>query len=143
MWHPDSVNWQPHTKRCQCLLSRFRQFGCETVELAEMLSQIDSLEGLEPGSWQIYSRKLIEAMADEQPLLRASLMSALDSKARSAIEDFFETLFGHPSDLKLLHKLVKTMRATASLGDASLLDVEVRSSRAICRAEFVRLVASE
>ncbi|NUO19472.1 cytidylate kinase-like family protein [bacterium] len=93
-----------------------RQFGCEAVALAEYLApQLDSCEKLDTGSWQVYSRRLIEAMADQQ-YSYDQLMSALDSRARTAIEDFFDTIFGQISDLRLLHKLVSTMRATASLG---------------------------
>jgi hypothetical protein len=90
-----------------------RQFGCEAVAVAELLAQkLDAAEKLESGSWQVYSRKIIEAMADQQ-YSYDQLMSALDSKARGAIEEFVETLVGQISDLKLLNRLVQTMRATA------------------------------
>lgn len=121
-----------------------RQFGCEAVALAETLAlKFDALENLEPGSWQVYSKRLIEAMADQQ-YSYDQLIAALGTKARSAIEDFFDTIFGQPSDLKLLHKLVKTMRATAALGRCIIVG---RGGAIVTRdlpgGIHVRLVASE
>lgn len=121
-----------------------RQFGCEAINLADLLaSQFDALENLESGSWQVYSRKLIEAMADQQ-YSYDQLMSALGSKARGAIEEFVETLVGQISDLKLLHKLVRTIRATATLGRCIIVG---RGSAIVTRdlpgGIHVRLVASE
>ncbi|MBU0692781.1 cytidylate kinase-like family protein [bacterium] len=93
-----------------------RQFGCEAIVLAEALAQkLDETEKLEQGSWQVYSKQIIEAMADKE-YSAAQLMEALDLKARTAIEEFIETIVGRISDLKLLNKLVRTLRATATLG---------------------------
>lgn len=121
-----------------------RQFGCEAIALAELLAkQFDTTENLEPGSWQVYSRKLIEAMADQQ-YSYDQLMTALGSKARGAIEEFVETLVGQISDLKLLHKLIQTMRATATLGRCIIVG---RGGAIVTRdlpgGIHVRLVASE
>lgn len=121
-----------------------RQFGCEAISLAEQLAaQLDNVEKLEPGSWQVYSRKLIESMADQQ-YSYDQLMAALDSKARSAIVEFVESLVGQISDLKLLHKLVETMRATALLGRCIIIG---RGGAVVTRdlpgGIHVRLVASE
>jgi cytidylate kinase len=121
-----------------------RQFGCEAVAVAELLAKkLDAAEKLESGSWQVYSRKIIEAMSDQQ-YSYDQLMSALDSKARGAIEEFVETLCGQISDLKLLHKLVQTMRATATLGRCIIVG---RGGAIVTRdmpgGIHVRLVASE
>ncbi len=121
-----------------------RQFGCEAIVLAESLArEFDALEKLESGSWQVYNRKLIEAMADQKYSFD-QLMSALDSKVRGAIEEFVETLVGEISDLKLLHKLVQTMRATATLGRCIIIG---RGGAIVTRdllgGIHVRLVASE
>ncbi|MCB9366177.1 MAG: cytidylate kinase-like family protein [Calditrichaeota bacterium] len=121
-----------------------RQYGCEAVPLAESLArQLDVAESLEKGSWQVYGRKLIEDMADQQ-YSYDQLMSALDSKARGAIEEFVSTLVGQISDLKLLHRLVHTMRATATLGRCIIVG---RGGAIVTRdmpgGIHVRLVASE
>ncbi len=121
-----------------------RQFGCEAIATAELLAnQFDAVEGLESGAWQVYSKKLIEAMADQQ-YTYDQLMSALDSEARGAIAEFVETLVGQISDLKLLHKLVQTVRATATLGRCIIVG---RGSAIVTRdmpgGIHVRLIASE
>lgn len=121
-----------------------RQFGCEAVALAEAVAaQLDAGGQLESGSWQVYSRKLIEAMADQEYSYE-HLMSALGSKSRGAIEEFMSTLFGQISDLKLMHKLVRTIRATATLGRCIIVG---RGAAVITRdmpgGIHVRLVASK
>lgn len=121
-----------------------RQFGCEAVSLATALAaECDTIENLDHGSWQVYSRKLIEQMSDQQ-FSYDQLMAALDSKARSGIEEFVETLVGQISDLKLLHKLVTTMRATASLGRCIIVG---RGGAIVTRdlpgGLHIRLIASE
>ena len=93
-----------------------RQYGCEAMALAEELAvELDTIERLDAGSWQTYNRRIIEAMADET-FSTTQLMEALDLKSRTAIEEFIETVVGKISDLKLLNKLVRTIRATAMLG---------------------------
>ncbi|MBK6765604.1 MAG: cytidylate kinase-like family protein [bacterium] len=121
-----------------------RQFGCEAMALAESLAhEFDALEKLDSGSWQVYGRKLIEAMADQQYSFD-QLMSALDSKARSGIEEFVETLVGQISDLRLLHKLVQAMRATATLGRCIIVGRGgAIMTRDLPGGLHVRLVASE
>lgn len=121
-----------------------RQFGCEAIALADVLAvKLDETEKLDQGSWQVYSRKLIEAMADEQ-YSYDQLMSALDSKARGAIEEFVESLLGRISDLRLLHKLVHTMRATATLGRCVIVGRGgAMMTRDMAGGIHVRLVASE
>ncbi len=121
-----------------------RQFGCEAIMLAEMLAkEFDFADKLEAGSWQVYNRRLIEAMADQKYSFD-QLMAALDSKARGAIEEFVETLVGQISDLKLLHKLIQTLRATATLGRCIIIG---RGGAIVTRdlpgGIHVRLVASE
>ena len=88
-----------------------RQYGCEAMALAEFLS--NQLPG---GPWPIYNRVILEKMADETPVTE-KLFHALDMRARSGIEEFFEHLIGRsPTDLRVLHQLVRTERALASLG---------------------------
>jgi len=121
-----------------------RQYGCEAIALASELSEkLDSIEKLESGSWLVYSKQVIEAMADEE-YSTAKLMDALDLKARGAIEEFIETVVGKISDLKLLNKLIRTMRATATLGRCVIVG---RGGALLTRdlpgGIHVRLVASE
>jgi cytidylate kinase len=98
-----------------------RQYGCEAIALAEALTQeLDKLEGLETGSWQIYGRQIIEAMADQEYSTQ-QLLDALDTRSRGAIEEFLETIVGQISDLRLLNKLIRAMRAAAHLGRCVLV----------------------
>jgi len=121
-----------------------RQFGCEAIALADLVAaKLDREDGLEGGSWQVYSRKLIEQMADQEYSYE-QLIATLGSKARGAIEEFMGTLFGQISDLKLMHKLVRTIRATATLGRCVIVG---RGGAVITHdmpgGMHVRLVASE
>lgn len=121
-----------------------RQFGCEAIVLAEALApKLDAAEKLESGAWHIYSKQIIEAMADEH-YSATQLMDALDMKARTAIEEFIETVVGRISDLKLLHKLLRAIRVTATLGRCIIIG---RGGALLTRdmpgGIHLRLVASE
>ncbi len=88
-----------------------RQYGCEAMTLAEELAAL-----MPDGPWPVYNRQLFEKMVEEEHLSQR-LFNALDVHVRSGIEEFFESLLSRsPSDLRMLHHLVRTMRAVATLG---------------------------
>ena len=88
-----------------------RQYGCEAMALAE-----DLAARLPGGPWPIYNRQILDKLIEET---RASerIFQILDVHVRSGIEEFFESLIGRsPTDLRLLHHLVKTVRGLAAIG---------------------------
>lgn len=88
-----------------------RQYGCEAMALAELLS-----ERLPNGPWPVYSRQIFEKMAEEGPISER-LLNSLDVHARTGIEEFFQNLLGRsPTDLRVLHQLVRTVRGLGLLG---------------------------
>jgi cytidylate kinase len=88
-----------------------RQFGCEAMTLAEELAQ-----KMPAGPWPVYNRQIFETMAQETNVSER-LLNALDVHARNGIEEFFENLLGPtPTDLRLLHQLVRTVRGLGLLG---------------------------
>jgi cytidylate kinase len=93
-----------------------RQYGCEAMALADAVAA--QLPG---GPWPVYNRQIFEKMAEEEPLSER-LLNALDMHARTGIEEFFETLLGRsPTDLRLLHRLVRTVRALGALGHCIII----------------------
>ncbi len=88
-----------------------RQYGCEAMALAENLAA--QLPG---GPWPVYNRQIFEKMAEDDPVSER-LLAALEVHVRTGIEEFFENLLGDsPTDLRLLHHLVRTVRALGALG---------------------------
>jgi cytidylate kinase len=93
-----------------------RQYGCEAMALADALAA-----HLPGGPWPVYNRQIFEKMAEEEPLSER-LLGALDVHVRTGIEEFFEHLLGRaPSDLRLLHRLVRTVRALGALGHCIII----------------------
>jgi cytidylate kinase len=88
-----------------------RQYGCEAMTLAEELAA-----RMPDGPWPVYNRQVFEKMAEEEHI-SLRLFDALDVHVRSGIEEFFQGLLGRsPTDLRMLHHLVRTVRALATLG---------------------------
>jgi cytidylate kinase len=122
-----------------------RQFGCEAMLLAEQLApRLAALDNIGADNWPIYNRQFIEGLSAEEHL-SARIIDALDVRARSGIEEFFQTLIGKsPPDIKVLHHLVRCERAVATLGRCII----VGRGGALLTAELpggihVRLVAPE
>ncbi|MFZ5433215.1 MAG: AAA family ATPase [Calditrichota bacterium] len=99
-----------------------RQYGCQAMELAEVLAhRLAALERLPEDQWQVYSRKIIEDISGEVRL-SGRILEALDVRARSGLEEFFQTLVGQaPPDIEVLHHLVQTVRALAMHGRCVLV----------------------
>jgi cytidylate kinase len=99
-----------------------RQYGCAAQDLAELLAlRLAELEGVKPDIWQIYSRRLVEEMAQKLEL-PAHVIEELDRTARGGMVEFFEMLMGHSApDLRILRQLVNTVRAVAVLGHAIII----------------------
>jgi hypothetical protein len=99
-----------------------RQYGCGAFELAEKLSpRLAELEHLPHDSWQVYSRQIIEEISSELHLTE-KLVQGLDIHVRSGLEEFFDTWLGTmPSDLTVLHHLVRATRAAALVGRCVLV----------------------
>ena len=88
-----------------------RQYGCEAMALAETLAA--EMPG---GPWPIYNRQILDSIVEETHSSNR-IFEAIDVHVRSGIEEFFESLLGRsPSDLRMLHHLVRTVRAVATLG---------------------------
>jgi cytidylate kinase len=107
----------PGTTRPAPFVTISRQYGCDAVALADAIAQkLAIIENVPSEQWQIYTRQIVESMAEEFTL-SDRLLKALDFHARGAVEEFFEVLIGQsPPDLKLLHSLVRTVRAAAMHG---------------------------
>ena len=93
-----------------------RQYGCEAMALAEELAS--KMPG---GPWPVYNRQILDKIVEETHSTDR-IFNALDVHVRSGIEEFFESLLGRsPSDLRMLHHLVRTVRALATLGHCLLV----------------------
>jgi cytidylate kinase len=99
-----------------------RQYGCEAMEFANGLAEVLNRESkLPPDHWQVYNRQIIEAIGAEAPLA-TGLLESLDVRARSGLEEFFQTLVGHsPPDIEVLKLLVRVVRALAHHGHCILV----------------------
>lgn len=99
-----------------------RQYGCGAIELAEALTaRLNEQERLGEIGWQVYSRRIMEDISAEVKL-SSHVLEALDARARSGLEEFFETLVGQsPPDIKVLRVLVQTLRALALHGRCVLV----------------------
>ena len=99
-----------------------RQYGCEAMEFAQALAEVLNRESkLPPGHWQVYNRQIIESIGAEAPLA-TGLLESLDVRARSGLEEFFQTLVGHaPPDIEVLKLLVRVERALAHHGHCILV----------------------
>jgi cytidylate kinase len=122
-----------------------RQYGCEAMEFARLLADVLTRESKQPvEQWEVYSRQIIEAIAAEAPLAEG-LVESLDVRARSGLEEFFQTLVGHsPPDIEVLKLLVRIERALAHHGHCILVG---RGGAVLTRnlsgGLHLRLVASE
>ena len=93
-----------------------RQYGCEAMALAE-----DLAKKMPGGVWPVYNRQIFEKLAEEEPISE-QLLNALEVHVRNGIEEFFQSLLGRaPSDLRLLHRLVRTVRALGALGHCIII----------------------
>jgi len=122
-----------------------RQYGCEAMELAEHLArELAVVERLSEGSWQVYSRRIVEDISTELQLSKR-LVEALDARVRSDLEEFFETLMGHaPPDIEVLRHLVHTVRALALHGRCILVGRGAAMlSAGLAGGIHVRLIAPE
>lgn len=122
-----------------------RQYGCGAMDLAETLAvRLSEAEQIGDSGWQVYSRRIIEDISAEVKL-SSRVLEALDSRTRSGLEEFFETLVGQsPPDIKVLRVLVQTLRALAMHGRCVLVG---RGGAVLTRdlphGIHVRLVAPE
>jgi cytidylate kinase len=122
-----------------------RQYGCEAMEFAGALAELLTRESqLPPGHWQVYNRQIIESIGAEAPL-STGLLESLDVRARSGLEEFFQTLVGHsPPDIEVLKLLVRVERALAHHGHCILVGRGgAMLTRDIANGLHVRLVAPE
>lgn len=122
-----------------------RQYGCEAMEFAQQLATTLAVESrLPPGHWEVYNRQIIESISTEVPLAKG-LVESLDTRARSGLEEFFQTLVGNaPPDIEVLKHLVRVMRALAHHGNCIIVGRGGAVLTAgVPNGVHVRLVASE
>jgi cytidylate kinase len=122
-----------------------RQYGCEAMEFAGALAEVLTRESkLPPAHWQVYNRQIIESISAEAPLA-TGLLESLDVRARSGLEEFFQTLVGHsPPDIEVLKLLVRVERALAHHGHCILVGRGgAMLTRDLPNGIHVRLVAPE